>query len=46
MQTSLCRTEVGIQLAKEAGDVILEIQAGSRHVVDAIGQISATLKLN
>jgi methyl-accepting chemotaxis protein len=46
MQTSLCRTEVGVQLAKEAGDVILEIQAGSRHVVDAIGQISATLKLN
>jgi methyl-accepting chemotaxis protein len=46
MQTSLSRTEVGVQLAKEAGDVILEIQAGSRHVVDAIGQISATLKLN
>jgi methyl-accepting chemotaxis protein len=46
MQSSLNRTEVGVELAKEAGNVILEIQAGSRHVVDAIGQISATLRLN
>ena len=46
MQSSLSRTGVGVELAKEAGQVILEIQMGSRHVVDAIGQINATLQLN
>jgi methyl-accepting chemotaxis protein len=45
MQSSLSRTGVGVELANEAGVVILEIQEGSRHVVDAIGQISSTLKL-
>jgi methyl-accepting chemotaxis protein len=35
-----------VELANEAGEVILEIQQGSRHVVDAIGQFNATLQLN
>lgn len=45
MQSSLTRTERGVELANEAGEVILEIQLGSRHVVDAISQINATLQL-
>jgi methyl-accepting chemotaxis protein len=35
-----------VELANEAGAVIQEIQQGSRHVVDAIGQFNATLQLN
>ncbi|WP_416350723.1 methyl-accepting chemotaxis protein [Pseudomonas sp. CCI1.2] len=46
MQSSLSRTEVGVGLANEAGQVILEIQQGSRHVVDAISQFNSTLQLN
>lgn len=46
MQSSLSRTGQGVELANEAGEVILEIQLGSRHVVDAIGQISSTLQLH
>jgi methyl-accepting chemotaxis protein len=46
MQSSLNRTEVGVGLANEAGQVILEIQQGSRHVVDAISQFNSTLQLN
>lgn len=46
MQSSLNRTEVGVELANEAGQVILEIQQGSRHVVDAISQFNSTLQLN
>ncbi|HEX4550070.1 MAG TPA: PAS domain-containing methyl-accepting chemotaxis protein [Pseudomonas sp.] len=46
MQSSLSRTGLGVELANEAGEVILEIQQGSRHVVDAIGQFNATLQLN
>ncbi|UVJ42086.1 PAS domain-containing methyl-accepting chemotaxis protein [Pseudomonas sp. LS1212] len=46
MQSSLSRTGQGVELANEAGQVILEIQMGSRHVVDAIGQINSTLQLN
>ncbi|OAE14657.1 pili assembly chaperone [Pseudomonas brenneri] len=42
MQSSLSRTGVGVELANEAGQVILEIQEGSRHVVDAIGQFNST----
>ncbi|NWA27177.1 PAS domain-containing methyl-accepting chemotaxis protein [Pseudomonas gingeri] len=45
MQSSLSRTGRGVELANEAGEVILEIQQGSRHVVDAISQINATLQL-
>ena len=45
MQSSLSRTGVGVELANEAGQVILEIQEGSRHVVDAIGQFNSTLQL-
>ena len=46
MQSSLSRTCIGVELANEAGTVILEIQQGSRHVVDAISQISSTLQLH
>jgi methyl-accepting chemotaxis protein len=46
MQSSLSRTGTGVELANEAGEVILEIQQGSRHVVDAISQFSSTLRLD
>ena len=46
MQSSLSRTWLGVELANEAGEVILEIQQGSRHVVDAISQFNSTLQLN
>jgi methyl-accepting chemotaxis protein len=46
MQSSLSRTGLGVELANEAGEVILEIQQGSRHVVDAISQFSSTLQIN
>ncbi|NCE92374.1 pili assembly chaperone [Pseudomonas sp. L13] len=45
MQSSLSRTDLGVELANEAGQVILEIQEGSRHVVDAISQFNSTLQL-
>jgi methyl-accepting chemotaxis protein len=45
MQSSLALTGRGVALANEAGEVILEIQQGSRHVVDAIGQINSALQL-
>ena len=45
MQSSLSRTELGVELANEAGSVILEIQQGSRYVVDAISQFNSTLQL-
>jgi methyl-accepting chemotaxis protein len=46
MQSSLSRTGTGVELANEAGEVILEIQQGSRHVVDAISQFNSTLRLD
>lgn len=46
MQSSLSRTGLGVELANEAGEVILEIQQGSRHVVDAISQFNSTLQLS
>ncbi|PVZ39840.1 methyl-accepting chemotaxis sensory transducer with Pas/Pac sensor [Pseudomonas sp. CC120222-01a] len=46
MQSSLLRTGHGVALANEAGTVIMEIQQGSRHVVDAISQINSTLQLH
>lgn len=46
MQSSLSRTGIGVELANEAGTVIMEIQQGSRHVVDAISQINSTLQLH
>ncbi|TDF84145.1 methyl-accepting chemotaxis protein [Pseudomonas sp. H9] len=46
MQSSLSRTGIGVELANEAGEVILEIQQGSQHVVDAICQINSTLQLH
>ncbi|ROL72285.1 pili assembly chaperone [Pseudomonas chlororaphis] len=45
MQSSLSRTGLGVELANEAGEVILEIQQGSRHVVEAIAQFNSTLQL-
>ena len=45
MQSSLSRTGLGVELANEAGQVIVEIQEGSRHVVDAISQFNSTLQL-
>ncbi|MTD22148.1 PAS domain S-box protein [Pseudomonas sp. CCM 7891] len=45
MKSSLSRTGLGVELANEAGQVILEIQEGSRHVVDAISQFNSTLQL-
>lgn len=45
MQSSLSRTGLGVELANEAGQVILEIQEGARHVVDAISQFNSTLQL-
>ncbi|NER59196.1 PAS domain S-box protein [Pseudomonas sp. MAFF212428] len=46
MQSSLSRTGLGVELANEAGEMILEIQQGSQHVVDAISQINSTLQLH
>ena len=46
MQSSLSRTGIGVELANEAGEAILEIQQGSRHVVDAISQFNSTLQLH
>ncbi len=46
MRSSLKRTGHGVALANEAGTVIMEIQQGSRHVVNAISQISSTLQLH
>ncbi|MDZ3992338.1 Biofilm dispersion protein BdlA [Pseudomonas sp. Teo4] len=46
MQSSLSRTDQGVALANEAGTVIMEIQQGSRHVVDAISQINSTLQMH
>ena len=46
MQSSLSRTGLGVSLANEAGEAILEIQQGSRHVVDAISQFNSTLQLH
>ena len=46
MQSSLSRTGLGVELANEAGVVIMEIQQGSQHVVDAISQINSTLQLH
>jgi methyl-accepting chemotaxis protein len=46
MQSSLSRTGLGVELANEAGRVILEIQQGSRHVVDAVSQFNSNLQLN
>jgi len=46
MQSSLSRTEQGVALANQAGEIIVEIQQGSQHMVDAIGQFNATLQLN
>jgi methyl-accepting chemotaxis protein len=46
MQSSLSRTGTGVELANEAGEVILEIQKGSRHVVDAISQFNSTLRID
>ncbi len=45
MQSSLSRAGLGVELANEAGQVIVEIQEGSRHVVDAISQFNSTLQL-
>ena len=45
MQSSLSRTGLGVSLANEAGEAILEIQQGSRHVVDAISQFNSTLQI-
>ena len=38
------QAERGLQLADEAGAVIIEIQQGAKQVVDAIGQFSSRLK--
>ena len=46
MQSSLSRTGLGVSLANEAGEAILEIQQGSKHVVDAISQFNSTLQLH
>ena len=46
MQSSLSRTGLGVELANEAGEAILEIQQGSKHVVDAISQFNSTLQLH
>ncbi|KAA0974950.1 PAS domain S-box protein [Pseudomonas sp. ANT_H12B] len=46
MQSSLSRTGLGVELANEAGEVILEIQQGSRYVVDAISQFNSTLQIS
>ena len=46
MQSSLSRSGLGVELANEAGEAILEIQQGSRHVVDAISQFNSTLQLH
>lgn len=45
MQSSLERTRQGVELANEAGGVILEIQQGVHQVVDSIEQIHSTLRI-
>lgn len=45
MQSSLSQTGLGVELAIEAGAVILELQKGSRHVVEAISQFNTSLQL-
>ncbi|WP_339515376.1 methyl-accepting chemotaxis protein [Pseudomonas sp. RL_15y_Pfl2_60] len=45
MRSSLGRTGQGVELANEAGEAIVEIQQGSRHVVDAISHFSNSLRL-
>lgn len=45
MQSSLSRTGLGVELANKAGEAIVEIQQGSRHVVDAVSQFNSTLRL-
>ncbi|WP_425274832.1 methyl-accepting chemotaxis protein [Pseudomonas aegrilactucae] len=46
MQSSLSRTQHGVALATQAGEMIVEIQQGSQHMIEAIGQFNATLQLN
>ncbi len=38
------QAEQGLQLASEAGAVIIEIQQGAKQVVDAVGQFSSHLQ--
>jgi methyl-accepting chemotaxis protein len=45
MQSSLTKTGHGVELASQAGQAIVDIQEGSRHVVDAISQFNSTLQL-
>lgn len=44
MASSREQAEQGLQLAGEAGAVIIEIQRGAKQVVDAVGQFSNHLK--
>lgn len=46
MQSRLSRTGIGIELANEAGQLILEIQQGSRRVLYTVSQFDSTLQLN
>ncbi|TRX73576.1 PAS domain-containing protein [Pseudomonas mangiferae] len=44
MAASRTQAEQGVDLANQAGAVIVEIQDGARHVVDAISQFASTLE--
>jgi methyl-accepting chemotaxis protein len=44
MASSRQQAEQGLQLANEAGAVIVEIQEGAQQVVEAIGQFANQLK--
>ncbi len=44
MTASRAQAQEGVDLANQAGAVILEIQDGARHVVEAVSQFASTLK--
>lgn len=44
MATSQQQTSEGLELANQAGSVIVEIQEGARHVVNAVEQFATRLK--
>ncbi|WP_261379439.1 methyl-accepting chemotaxis protein [Denitratisoma sp. DHT3] len=43
MQTGVARVGEGVGLARQAGDVMQQIQAGARQVVDMVSDISTAL---
>jgi methyl-accepting chemotaxis protein len=44
MANSRTQAEQGLNLANQAGDVIVEIQDGAKRVVSAVGQFASQLR--